>query len=55
MVESLEVTVTSQVMVTWREVTVISSSDEQMVEAIVSYAKQVLPKNFHLASLSEDS
>ena len=33
MVEALEVTVTSQVMVTWREVTVISSSDDQMVEA----------------------
>ena len=35
MVESLEVTVTSQVTVTWKEVTVIPSSDEQMVEAIV--------------------
>ena len=35
MVESLEVTVTSQVTVTWKEVTVIPSSDEQMVEANV--------------------
>ena len=35
MVESLEVTVTSQVTVTWKEVTVITSSDEQMVEAII--------------------
>ena len=33
MVESLEVTVTSQVTVTWKEVTVIPSSDDQMVEA----------------------
>ena len=35
MVESLEVTVASQEIVTWKQVTVISSSDEQMAEAMV--------------------
>ena len=34
MVASLEVTVTSQVMVTWKEVNVISSSDKQMIKSL---------------------
>ena len=37
MVESLEVTVTSQVTSLFLEVTVTSSSDEQMVEAIYGF------------------